>query len=173
MKWILLLSMMCIVGAASAQAIFTGEGYGSSQLAFFNGPTTTPFEPFVEKYWDSYIHNSPNLTGPMYNPATSMNIWFNNFPLDFNQPIQMKTSSFSTANASIGNLSPAEQDSMMLKRSTIGNFNIEQNWKYAQLSTPGAEKSTISLSNKQSSTATESSSSGEVISQGIRSGFSY
>jgi hypothetical protein len=77
MRCIALLSLICLVGGASAQAMFTGEGYGSSQLAYFNGPNTTPFEPFVEKYWDSYIHNAPNLTGPTYNPATSMNIWFN------------------------------------------------------------------------------------------------
>ena len=53
MRCIALLSLICLVGGASAQAMFTGEGYGSSQLAYFNGPNTTPFEPFVEKYWDS------------------------------------------------------------------------------------------------------------------------
>jgi hypothetical protein len=165
--------MMCLVGAASAQAMFTGEGYGSSQLAYFNGPSTTPFEPFVEKYWDSYIHNAPNLTGPMYNPATSMNIWFNTFPLNFNQPVQLKNSTFTLGVPSASNYSPNEWNSMLLKRNTLTNFDIDQSWKYTQIYTPSAQKSSFSLTTNASSTATDSSSSGQVITQGIKSLFSY
>ena len=172
MRLISLLSMMCLVGAASGQAMFTGEGYGSNQLAYFNGPSTTPFEPFVEKYWDSYIHNAPNLTGPMYNPATSMNIWFNTFPLNFNQPVQLKNSTF-TIVPSASNYSSNEWNSMLLKRNTLANFNIGQSWKYTQIYTPSAQKSSFSLTTNASSTATDSASSGQVITQGIKSLFSY
>lgn len=169
-----LLSLMCLVGAASAQAMFTGEGYGSNQLAYFNGPSTTPFEPFVEKYWDSYIHNAPNLTGPMYNPATSMNIWFNTFPLNFNQPVQLKNSTFTEGALSASKYSPSEWNSMMLKRNTLANFNIDQGWKYTAVYTPiGAQKSSFYLTQNASSNATDSGSSGQVITQGIKSMFSY
>ena len=122
MRCIVLLSLICLIGGASAQAMFTGEGYGSSQLDYFNGPTTTPFDPFVEKYWDSYIHNAPNLTGPSYNPATSMNIWFNTFPLNFNEPIQLKNSTLTTGVPSANKYSPNEWNSMLLKRNTLDEF---------------------------------------------------
>lgn len=173
MKWVSLLSLICLIGAASAQAMFTGEGYGSSQLSFFSGPNTTPFEPFVEKYWDSYIHNAPNLTGPMYNPATSMNIWYNTFPLNFNQPVQLKDSTLTTGASSANKYSPLEWDSMLLKRNTLTNFNIDQGWKYTQIYTPSVQKSSFSLTKNASASKIDSASSGQVISQGIKTLFSY
>ena len=174
MRWISLLPIICLVGAASAQAMFTGEGYTSSQLDYFNGPSTTPFEPFVEKYWDSYIHNEPNLTGTTYNPATSMNIWFNTFPLNFNQPIQLNNSTFTTGVPSASKYSPNEWDSMLLNRNILSNFNTDQSWKYAAIYTPSnAQKSSFSLTQNASSTSTNSASSGQVITQGIKSLFSY
>jgi hypothetical protein len=173
MRWISLLSLICLVGGASAQAMFTGEGYGNSQLAYFNGPSTTPFEPFVEKYWDSYIHNAPNLTGPMYNPATSMNIWYNTFPLNFNEPLHLTNSTLTTGVPSAAKYSPDEWNSMLLKRNTLTNFNIDQSWKYTQIYTPSVQKSSFSLAKNSTSSATDSSSSGQVISQGIKTLFSY
>jgi hypothetical protein len=153
--------------------MFTGEGYGSSQLAFFNGPSTTPFDPFVEKYWESYIHNAPNLTGPTYNPATSMNIWFNTFPLNFDEPIYLKNSTLTTGVLAANKYSPDEWDSMLLKRNTLENFNTDQSWKYTQIYTPSAQKSSFSLTQNPTTGATDSSSSGQVISQGIKTLFSY
>ena len=173
MKYSTLLSLICLIGGASAQAMFTGEGYGSSQLAYFNGPNTTPFEPFVEKYWDSYIHNSPNLTGPAYNPATSMNIWFNAFPLNFNEPIQLKNSSLTTGVPSATKYTPDQWNSMLLKRNTLTNFNTGQSWKYTQIYTPSVQRSSFSLTKNATSSATDSASSGQVISQGIKMLFSY
>ena len=173
MRCIALLSLICLVGGASAQAMFTGEGYGSSQLAYFNGPNTTPFEPFVEKYWDSYIHNSPNLTGPTYNPATSMTIWFNTFPLTFNEPVALKNSTITTGISLASKYSPDEWNSMLLKRNTLTNFNIDQSWKYTQIYTPSVQKSSFSLTNNATSSGTDSASSGQVLSQGIKTLFSY
>jgi hypothetical protein len=174
MRWMSLLSLMCLVGTASAQAMFTGEGYGSSQLAFFNGPNTTPFEPFVEKYWDSYIHNAPNLTGPMYNPMTDMNIWFNTFPLNFNQPVQLKNSTITMGIPSASKYTPNEWNSMLLNQNTLMNFNAGQSWKYTGVYTPGsAQKSSFYLTQNASSTATGSAASGQILTQGIKSLFSY
>lgn len=173
MRCIVLLSLICLIGGASAQAMFTGEGYGSSQLAFFNGPSTTPFDPFVEKYWESYIHNAPNLTGPTYNPATSMNIWFNTFPLNFDEPIYLKNSTLTTGVLAANKYSPDEWNSMLLKRNTLENFNTGQSWKYTQIYTPSAQKSSFSLTQNPTTGATDSSSSGQVISQGIKNLFSY
>jgi len=42
-------------GLSAAQTMFTGEGYSTSQLAFFNSPLSSAFEPSVEKYWGTYI----------------------------------------------------------------------------------------------------------------------
>jgi hypothetical protein len=173
MRCIALLSLICLVGGASAQAMFTGEGYGNSQLAYFNGPSTTPFEPFVEKYWDSYIHNAPNLTGPMYNPATSMNIWYNTFPLSFNQPVALRNSTFITGVSAASSYSPNEWNSMLLKRNTLTNFNIDLSWKYTPVYTPSVQKSSFSLTKNATSSGTDSSSSGQILSQGIRTLFSY
>jgi hypothetical protein len=174
MRCIALLSLICLVGAASAQAMFTGEGYGSSQLSFFNGPSTTPFEPFVEKYWDSYIHNSPNLTGPASNPATTMNIWFNTFPLGFNEPLKLSESTFNTSIPTASQYSPVEWNSMQLKRNTLFNFNIDQSWKYTPIYTPSsAQKSSFSLGENESASANDVGSSGQILSQGIKALFSY
>jgi hypothetical protein len=173
MRWISLLSLICLIGGASAQAMFTGEGYGNSQLAYFNGPSTTPFEPFVEKYWDSYIHNAPNLTGPAYNPATSMNIWYNTFPLNFNEPIHLTNSTLTTGVPSASIYSPDQWNSMLLKRNTLTNFNIDLSWKYTPVYTPSVQKSSFTLTQNATASTTDSSSSGQVISQGIKSLFSY
>jgi hypothetical protein len=149
MRCIVLLSLICLIGGASAQAMFTGEGYGSSQLAYYNGPTTTPFEPFVEKYW------------------------FNTFPLNFDEPVQLKNSTLTTGVSSASKYSPDEWNSMLLKRNTLTNFNIDQSWKYTQIYTPSVQKSSFSLSKNATSSGTDSSSSGQVISQGIKTLFSY
>jgi hypothetical protein len=174
MRCIALLSLICLVGAASAQAIFTGEGYGSSQLSFFNGPSTVPFEPFVEKYWSSYIHNSQNMTGTTSNPATTMNIWFNAFPLGFNQPLKLSESSFNMGASAASKLSPTEWNSMQLKRNTLGNFDIDQSWMYTPVYTPAsAQKSSFSLGKNESTRSNEAGSSGQILSQGIKALFSY
>jgi hypothetical protein len=165
MRWIALLSLICLVGGASAQAMFTGEGYGTTQLAFFNGPSGTPFEPNVEKYWNSYILNSKNLTGPVYNPATSMNIWLNTFPLNFNQPVLLRNSSLTTGIPSAGKYSPSEYNSMQLRRNTLNNFDQDQSWKYGQIYTPGIQKTNAS------SSVPTAASSGQTLSQNIKTKF--
>lgn len=173
MKGIVLISLICIVGAASAQEIFTGEGYGRSQLSFFNGPSTTGFDPFVEKFWESYVHNSPNMSRLASNPASTMNIWFNTFPMNFNQPLQVKNSSFTPGVSSAGTFNQLEWHSIQLKRNTLSRLNIDQSWKYTPIYKPiSAQKSSFYLGKDENMSATESASSGQIISQGIRALFS-
>jgi hypothetical protein len=102
-----------------------------------------------------------------------MNIWYNTFPLNFNQPVALKNSTLTTGVPSASQYSPDEWNSMLLKRNTLTNFNMDQSWKYAQIYTPSVQKSSFSLTTNASSTATDSASSGQVITQGIKSLFSY
>jgi hypothetical protein len=62
---------------------------------------------------------------------------------------------------------------MLLKRNTLTNFNIDQSWKYTQIYTPSVQESSFSLTKNATASATDSSSSGQVISQGIKTLFSY
>jgi hypothetical protein len=174
MRWIAIIALICLVGGASAQTTLPGEGYSRSQLSFLNGPTTGAFEPFVETYWNSYITNTQNSNRTVSNPATTMNIWMNTFPLNFNQPIQLKSTTFNAGALSAANYSPVEWNSMQLRRNTIQNFNFDQSWKYSQLLGLGSEqKSSISGVNNGIISATASGSSGQILSQGVQSLFSY
>jgi len=47
-----LVTLICLLGLSSAQTMFTGEGYSASQLAFYNSPSESTFEPDVQQYWD-------------------------------------------------------------------------------------------------------------------------
>ncbi len=160
MRWIAaLIALICLAGGASAQMIFTGEGYSTSQLQFFNGPTTVSFEPNVEKYWDSYISNTGNFTPAMGNETSDMDIWFNSFPLSFDKQIQLKSSSF-TANVPVkSNLSITEVQSSTLKRDISFNFNQDLSWKYIPADT--------TLSVAKANGAPPKDSQGQIISQGI------
>ena len=166
MKWIAFLPLICLIGTVAAQDIFTGEGYGSGQLAFYNGPSTSPFEPFVEKYWDSYVHNTGNATAVSESgPQTDMAIWYNTFPLGFNTLVQLPKTSFTTGTTTTGGLTATELDSMNLKRDTTFNFNTgDQSWKYTPVYTPSVQKTSFSLMGENK---TGETSSGQIISQSI------
>ncbi len=84
-----LIALICLLGVAGAQTMFMGEGYSASQMAFFNAPSSSTFEPDVQTYWGSYITNQQNLT---HSSATSdMDIWMNTFPLVFSSPLPLKS----------------------------------------------------------------------------------
>ncbi len=165
MRWVIvLIALTCLIGGAAAQTIFTGEGYSASQLAFYNGPNTVSFEPNVEKYWDSYITNAGNITPVTSNPANSMNIWFNSFPLTFDKQIQLKSSSFvANASATTG-VSETEQESAVLKRNVNFNFNSDLSWMY----TP---KKDASFSYSAPTSVPSKDSQGQIVSQSIISLF--
>jgi hypothetical protein len=122
-----LIALICLLGVAGAQTMFMGEGYSASQLAFFNAPSASTFEPDVQTYWGSYIANELNLSR---SSATSdMDIWINTFPLIFDTPLQLKTSSFE-GNVSAPALSAADRNSQALIRSVNSEFDVNQVWSY-------------------------------------------
>ena len=93
---VVLIALTCLLGLAGAQTIGMGEGYSSTQLAFFNSPSSSTFEPNVQTYWGNYIANQQNLS--TRNATSNMDIWMNTFPLRFDTPLQFKATSFA-ANA--------------------------------------------------------------------------
>jgi hypothetical protein len=122
-----LMALTCLLGVAAAQTMFTGEGYSSSQLAFFNAPSASTFEPNVEKYWGSYIAGQQNVTGK--NAMSNMNIWMNTFPLNFDNTVRVATSSFA-ADAVAPALSASDINSLFLTRGVTSQFNTYQYWAY-------------------------------------------
>jgi len=106
-----------------------GEGYSSTQLAFFNAPISSTFEPNVQTYWGNYIANQQNLSIK----STTMDIWMNTFPLKFDTPMQFKATSFA-ANAAAPTLTATERNSQFLTRNVNSQFGVNQIWSYPQTS---------------------------------------
>ena len=153
---VLLLALTCLLGSSSAQIIGMGEGYSSTQLAFFNSPSSSTFEPNVEAYWGDYIANQQNLS--IKSATSNMDIWMNAFPLRFDSPLQLKATSF-TANAAAPTLSSKERNSQFLTRNVNSQFDLNQAWSYNQPS------GSVSASN---STGTPSKDAkGKMLSQNI------
>ena len=50
-----LVTLFCLMGLAGAQGSGLGDGYSSTQRAFFNEPITSTFEPYVNNYWSNYV----------------------------------------------------------------------------------------------------------------------
>ena len=167
MRWIIaLIALICLIGGASAQIIFTGEGYSTSQLQFFNGQNTENFQPFVENYWNSYIQNQ---NGGTQNTAITtqsnvMDIWLNSFPLGFDKQVQIKNSSFMSNAPVATNVSNTELQSAALKRDINYNFDQSQSWKYTSVATTASSAGS-------SNGIPAKDSQGQIISQGIMSLF--
>ncbi|HEX7445673.1 MAG TPA: hypothetical protein VF300_04715 [Methanothrix sp.] len=118
-----LIALICLFGVAGAQTMFMGEGYSASQMAFFNAPSSSTFEPDVQTYWGSYIASQQNISR---SSATSdMDIWMNSFPLVFSTPLPLKTSSFQ-GNVSAPALGTADQNSQALTRDVNNGFAVNQ-----------------------------------------------
>jgi hypothetical protein len=156
-----LLALTCLLGLAAAQTIGMGEGYSNTQLAFFNAPTTSTFEPNVQQYWGNYIAKEQNLS--INSASASMGIWMNTFPLKFDTPLQLTTTSFSgNANAPI--LTAKERNSQFLTRNVNSNFGINQVWSYP------VNSGSLTTSN---STGTPSDdAAGKLLAQNIQTLFS-
>jgi hypothetical protein len=164
MRWILAsILLISLLGGASAQTMFTGEGYSSSQLAFFSAPNTASFEPNVEKYWGTYISGAGNITPVARNPAATMNVWMNTFPLNFNSPLQFKSTSFTASVPTASGVSKGEMNSMLLRRDINYKFDVDQSWKY------NSADSSFAIAN--SSGAPTKDAGGQILSQGIISLF--
>ncbi len=159
-KVLALVALICLLGVAAAQTMFTGEGYSSSQLAFYNSPTTSAFEPNVEKYWGSYIAGAQNTTTS--STMSDIAIWMNTFPLNFNTPVKVDSSSFAT-NVAAPKLSASEMNSQFLTRNVNSKFSINE----VQSNMPAGG----SLSVSNSAEVPTKDAAGQVISQGIVSLF--
>jgi hypothetical protein len=173
MRWIALLSLICLIGGATAQQMFTGEGYTSTQLSFMDSPVsdTGTFEPFVTNYWSSYIQNSQNATtAPVDNPKNTMTIWYNTFPMKFDQPVTLSKTSFEGSVAGGENYTPTQMNSMLLERSTLQQFDQNPGSKYGSVTPTLLPSSSFSVASADNKSVTESSS-GQVLSQGIISLF--
>ncbi|MCK9565667.1 MAG: hypothetical protein M0Q43_06420 [Methanothrix sp.] len=128
---VVLIALTCLLGLAGAQTIGMGEGYSSTQLAFFNSPSSSTFEPNVQTYWGNYIADQQNLS--INTRTTNMDIWMNTFPLKFDTPLQFKATSFA-ANAAAPTLTATERNSQFLTRNVNSKFGINQIWSYPQTS---------------------------------------
>lgn len=118
-----LIALTCLLGVAGAQTMFMGEGYSSSQMAFFNAPSSSTFEPDVQQYWGSYIANTQNMTRS--SATSNMAIWMNTFPLVFDTPLTLGNTSFA-GNVSAQALSAADRNSQDLTRSVNSDFAVNQ-----------------------------------------------
>jgi hypothetical protein len=128
MKTILvLIALTCLFGLAGAQTIGMGEGYSSTQLAFFNAPGSSTFEPNVQAYWGNYIANQQNMS--LKGATSNMDLWMNIFPLRFETPLQLKATSFN-ANATAPVLSAKERNSLYLTKNVNSQFEVNQIWSY-------------------------------------------
>jgi hypothetical protein len=153
-----LLALISLLGLAAGQTIFTGEGYSTSQLAFFNEPNQQTFDPDVQTYWNTYIAGNSNLTASK-SLTTDMDIWLNNFPDKFDKAIQVKSSTFSASVPSVSGMTATELNSASLKRGVAFSFEPSLGWKYTPSDT------TFSFA-KATGTPGEDAK-GQIISQGI------
>jgi hypothetical protein len=172
MKWIVLLSVICLSGLAAAQGMFTGEGYSSSQLAFYSGPNTSSFDSNVQQYWNNYVSGSGNATiPPAESPLNTMSIWQSTFSYKFEKPVALANTTFAIGDQGTGNLTTQEWNAIILKRATTFNFNAEQSTEFTQKSA-SQPTGNSSVSSDETSGNPTAESSGQVLSQGISMIFS-
>ena len=158
---VVLIALTCLLGLAGAQIIGMGEGYSNTQLAFFNAPSSSTFEPNVQAYWGNYIAGQQNMS--IKGRTSNMDLWMNTFPLKFDTPLQLMATSFS-ANAVAPVLGAKERNSQFLTRNVNNQFDVNQIWSY-----PVASGS-LAISN---STGTPSKDAkGKMLSQNIMTLFS-
>lgn len=151
-----LLALTCLLGAAQAQIIGMGEGYSNTQLAFFNAPSSSTFEPDVQEYWGNYIESEENLS--IGTASASMGIWMNTFPLKFDTPVQLRTTSF-TGNANAPILTATQRNSQFLTRGVNSKFGVNQIWTYP------VESGSLKISNSTGTPGDDAA--GKLLSQNI------
>lgn len=107
-----LIALISLMGLAGAQGGFLGEGYSSSQTAFFNEPTASTFDPYVQTYWNKYVDSKENQTN--LSLTKDIDMWMNNFPMKFSTPMQLGSTSFKS-DVSTQSLSEKDKNSQALK----------------------------------------------------------
>jgi len=125
---VILAALTCLIGFAGAQTMSgLGQGYSSSQQAFYNAPITSTFEPNVQSYWGNYIAGQKNLS--VIGGTPEMHIWMNNFPLSFDSPLQISATSFNGSEAA-STLSATERNTQFLTRNIKRNFDLKSDSSY-------------------------------------------
>lgn len=148
-----LIALTCLLGVAGASI---GEGYSSSQMAFFNAPSASTFEPNVQQYWGSYIANTQNMSRNI--GTTDMDLFMNTFPLLFDTPLKLDTTSFAS-NVSAQALSIAEKNSQDLTKSVNTGFSAYQ------VSSSPAKSGSLTTTSGGSTPAKDAT--GKILSQNI------
>lgn len=155
-----LIALICLVGVAGAQGSSLGGGYSSSQLAFYNKPIESAFDPFVQSYWSNYVAGNRNQSSPTM--TTEMDLWVNHFPMMFSTPLKLEKTSFK-GDVSGLNLSETDKNSQSLKTEVYRNFGF--NKMPAELTSSGSLTTSIGTG-KPAEEAT-----GDLISQKVMSFF--
>lgn len=116
-----LVTLFCLMGLAGAQGSGLGDGYSSTQRAFFNEPITSTFEPYVNNYWSNYVVGNKSQSGHIM--TSEMDMWVNNFPLMFSIPMQLDSTSFKS-NVSTQGLGEKEMNSQTLKTAVYRELGL-------------------------------------------------
>ena len=122
-----LIALICLMGLAGAQGSFLGEGYSSTQTAFFNEPITSTFDPYVQTYWSKYVAGQQNQSG--INQTTEMGMWMNHFPMLFSTPLDLRSTSFKS-NVTTQGLSEKDKKSQALKTDVYRELGLNEASSY-------------------------------------------
>ena len=155
-----LVTLFCLMGLAGAQGGNLGDGYSSTQRAFFNEPIASTFEPYVQNYWSNYVAGNRSQSSPTL--TTEMDLWVNHFPMMFSTPLKLEKTSFK-GDVSGLNLSETDKNSQALKKEVYRNFGF--NKIPADLSSSGSLTTSVGTG-KPAEDAT-----GDLISQKVMSFF--
>lgn len=154
-----LIALICMIGVAGAQGNSLGEGYSSSQKAFFNEPVTSTFDPYVQSYWNNYIANKQSQSN--LSMTTDMDLWIDSFPFRFSTPLNLGSTTFK-ANVSTQALSEKDKNSQALKTEVYRELGLND------LSSYGEDSGSLNISSGGTPTV---DATGYLISQNIMSFF--
>jgi len=155
-----LIALFCLMGLAGAQGSSLGDGYSSSQKAFFNEPGISTFDPIVQTYWSKYVASKQNQSG--INLTSEMGIWVNNFPMLFSTPLDLKSTSFKSNVTSQG-LNEKDKKSQALKSDIYRELGLKK------VSSDGADAGILDTSSGTGTPAVDAT--GKVVSQSVISFF--
>ena len=153
------IALISLMGLAGAQGSFLGDGYSSSQTAFFNEPTTSTFDPYVQTYWNKYVDSKENHTN--LSLTKDIDMWMNNFPMKFSTPMQLGSTSFKS-DVSTQSLSEKDKNSQALKTEVYRELGLND------LSSYDADTGRL---NTTSGSIPSVDSTGNLISQSVMSFF--
>lgn len=154
-----LIALISLMGLAGAQGGDLGDGYSSTQRAFFNEPITSTFDPYVQTYWNKYVDSNQNQTN--LSLTKDIDLWMNNFPMKFSTPVQLGSTSFKS-DVSTQSLSEKDKNSQALKTEVYRELGLNDLSSY---------DGDTGLLNTTSGSLPSVDSNGNLISQRVMSFF--